>query len=556
MAVKSVVDIEINDASFKRFQASWAAFRKTLTGGPFSEFEKGQLRILRARDAAREKEKKEHKEFIALLKEEALHYTRHVRLIGQMATSARDFSNYLKGGLITLSRVTGVGTAIAGILGAGSLWGLDRLAGSVGAGRRGAQGLGTSYGQARAFNLNFERLIDAPGFLSGVAGALASPSGAVPFGALGLDQGAMQKKGAADAGVEVLKKLMHIADTQPETLWTSILSAGQLDRFNVSTEDLRRLRATSPEERKGIFGSYGKDVRSLGVSDKAARALQDFSVQLDRVGRTLESTFGERLSKLAPGLTALSDSVVKALSTFLDNSPAINTGLEKFGHSIEWLAGYVGSDDFQTKIKSFVTGIGELADSTVKVLRFLGVVSGPKTGEINGSNSSAFLDNMERRTLDRMDRAAGGGGTGASFADRFSAGATGTAATGLNADLGSRLQQLRDAAQRDIGEAGRITSGYRSREEQAALYANRGGNPYPVARPGFSQHERGMAADVAGSSRFMDYVHSHAAEYGLNFPHANDPVHVQLSNPRVDIRIDNPAGANVFSSTNAVGQAP
>jgi LAS superfamily LD-carboxypeptidase LdcB len=130
------------------------------------------------------------------------------------------------------------------------------------------------------------------------------------------------------------------------------------------------------------------------------------------------------------------------------------------------------------------------------------------------------------------------------------------ALAGLNADLSSRLQQLRDAAQRDIGEAGRITSGFRTFEKQAALYAARGSNSNPVARPGFSEHEKGLAADVAGSDRFMQYVHAHAAEYGLSFPHANDPVHVQLANPRVDIRIDNPAGANVFTSTNSVGQAP
>jgi hypothetical protein len=54
----------------------------------------------------------------------------------------------------------------------------------------------------------------------------------------------------------------------------------------------------------------------------------------------------------------------------------------------------------------------------------------------------------------------------------------------------------------------------------------------------------------------MECVHAHAAEFGLTFPNPRDPVHVQLSNPRVDIRIDNPAGANVFSTTNSLVQVP
>jgi hypothetical protein len=40
-----------------------------------------------------------------------------------------------------------------------------------------------------------------------------------------------------------------------------------------------------------------------------------------------------------------------------------------------------------------------------------------------------------------------------------------------------------------------INSGYRSYAKQAALYANRGANPNPVAPPGHSLHEQGLAAD-------------------------------------------------------------
>lgn len=44
----------------------------------------------------------------------------------------------------------------------------------------------------------------------------------------------------------------------------------------------------------------------------------------------------------------------------------------------------------------------------------------------------------------------------------------------------------------------RITSVKRSRTDQIRLYANRHNNPYPVAPPGRSKHEVGLAWDMVG----------------------------------------------------------
>jgi D-alanyl-D-alanine carboxypeptidase len=47
-----------------------------------------------------------------------------------------------------------------------------------------------------------------------------------------------------------------------------------------------------------------------------------------------------------------------------------------------------------------------------------------------------------------------------------------------------------------LGHPVRVVSGLRSRSQQEALWARRATNPYPVARPGTSDHERGLAIDV------------------------------------------------------------
>jgi D-alanyl-D-alanine carboxypeptidase len=560
VAVKSVIEIDLNDSAFKRFQSAWATWKKQ-ADKPLAALSKdlsvlkSQTEIMRAQTDFLRAQRKLDQE-----KEESL--GRQLSLWGQIATKTRDFNDRLRNVQTLLTRM-GVGTAIAGVLGVGSLWGLDRLAGSVGAGRRGAQGLGISYGEQRAFRLNYERLVDAPGFLSSVGEAMRTAQGRVALYGAGLNEGDLQGKTTAQVASNLLPKLKQIADRTPEALLGNTISALHLDQLGIGIQDLVRLRSTSAGELAGIGRSYQRDVRSLGLADDTTRRWQDFYVQMERAGDTIENVFIKKLTPLIPGLTKLSDSVVHAIETFLGPSDKINSGLQKLGSGIEWLAGYVGSDDFQGKLKAFGSAVGDVATDIKAVWSFFhpgasGPAAVPHTGGIvphdifgfRNRGAAANATSAGDTFNDRFNAAFGSGGTAAAAAG------TTAAVAGINADLASRLQQLRDAAQRDIGEAGRVTSGFRTFEDQARLYANRANNPNPVARPGFSQHERGLAADVAGSDRFMQYVHAHAAEYGLSFPRANDPVHVQLANPRVDIRIDNPAGANVFTTTNSVGQAP
>lgn len=78
----------------------------------------------------------------------------------------------------------------------------------------------------------------------------------------------------------------------------------------------------------------------------------------------------------------------------------------------------------------------------------------------------------------------------------------------------------------------RITSGYRTRAQQQALYdayEARNFAPPTVARPGTSNHERGLAADLDRGPKApaWELVHDVAAEYGLRFPVRGEPWHVE-----------------------------
>jgi hypothetical protein len=78
-----------------------------------------------------------------------------------------------------------------------------------------------------------------------------------------------------------------------------------------------------------------------------------------------------------------------------------------------------------------------------------------------------------------------------------------------------------------LGRPVPISSGWRSPAQQAALWANRHLNPYPVAPPGTSMHERGLAIDVPRT--FVATLRAVAAAVGLCQPlPVSDPVHFEL----------------------------
>lgn len=69
-----------------------------------------------------------------------------------------------------------------------------------------------------------------------------------------------------------------------------------------------------------------------------------------------------------------------------------------------------------------------------------------------------------------------------------------------------------------------ITSAFRSREKQQQLYDNRMNNPYPVAKPGSSLHESGLALDMGDWQRALPIMQ----KYGFRQPlPKTDPIHFE-----------------------------
>lgn len=94
---------------------------------------------------------------------------------------------------------------------------------------------------------------------------------------------------------------------------------------------------------------------------------------------------------------------------------------------------------------------------------------------------------------------------------------------GLDPRLVDGLRQ----AESLLGEPVVVVSGLRSRAEQARLWADRHNNPYPVAPPGTSLHEAGLAVDVP--LHVASRLATVARRSGLCQPlPLTDPVHFTL----------------------------
>ncbi|MCU1375181.1 MAG: hypothetical protein JWO68_2467 [Actinomycetia bacterium] len=108
--------------------------------------------------------------------------------------------------------------------------------------------------------------------------------------------------------------------------------------------------------------------------------------------------------------------------------------------------------------------------------------------------------------------------------------ATGRGEAGAVTEVTGLVPELRAAlaeAERLLGEEVPVTSGWRSYARQQQLYDDRGTNPYPVAAPGTSAHERGRAVDVP--RWFVARLGAVASQVGLCHPWPEtDPVHFEL----------------------------
>ncbi|MCP3400404.1 D-alanyl-D-alanine carboxypeptidase family protein [Bradyrhizobium sp. CCGB20] len=115
---------------------------------------------------------------------------------------------------------------------------------------------------------------------------------------------------------------------------------------------------------------------------------------------------------------------------------------------------------------------------------------------------------------------------------------------GMQDTLAERLTRLISEAPQEIRDGLKINSGFRSVGRQAQIYkeavAKYGSEAEArkwAAPPGRSNHNHGYAADLGyGNPAVSKYVHDNAARYGLAFPMAHEPWHIETAEARSGVK--------------------
>lgn len=372
MSVKSILEIELRDDKFRAFKRLFDQYERSLKSQPEA------WRLVNEKiDGTRSSFDKLVSQMAAANVQERLRARAQERADQMTRTTAdrwRDISRWtgsaasnIKSATIELLKWSSLTGVIGGLVGAGGIWGIDRLALSAAGQRRSAFGLGTSIGGQNAFS-NFGRLVDPDAFLSSVAGAKSDVTRRVGLLGAGLSQGQIEGDTATTA-VALLQRLKTIADQTDPALYAQILQARRLDQF-ASPEDLRRLHATSPGEMNQLIGQYQNRRGSLDLPEDVARKWQDFSTQMTNAGKSIENAFIRGLAPLEPGFEKLSQGVEKTVAALLDH-PALKQWLDKADAGLEKFASYVGTPAFQQNVENFVTGIGKMGEKIAWLLSWI-----------------------------------------------------------------------------------------------------------------------------------------------------------------------------------------
>lgn len=383
MAVKKIIDIEVNDEAFKRFMEHFKEFEKTA-----GELPKEWKSIDDAMTKAGKGFSKSMGPTEAILTGMAASSATIVEAIHQAAKAQRHFEHatrrshhamrelgHTAGGVAKtvlgigkeLLKFGSIGGALGGLAGG---FGLDMLAGSALSRQRTARGLGMTPGQTASLNTYFNRYGNAQGVAMNVANIRSDISKRYLFTTLGM--GASEVNNASNYGLTVsaMEHAQKLVKGWSDQSW--LTNAQALGITNViSPEMLRVLRNSSTSGLQQAATSANKDVGRLGFDDKTARDWSKFSIALHRATIVIETGLIKGLDALTPKLTKISHAVS------------------------DWISSFLQSPTFMNDMKQFAAAIKQLAHETVNALRYFGLIPGGATGVVELGNAQAAHPNQK-----------------------------------------------------------------------------------------------------------------------------------------------------------------
>lgn len=400
MSNKPIIVVDVDDSAFAKFQKAYKEY---------SDAVKKQSADWAKANGQIEKGRRTASGFAAAVKSMSAEAGKSVASFKKVAGWTKTIANNLSASVKSLLRMLSIGGVVGGLLGAGGLFGIGRLAGSADNARRQSQGFGISAGDLRAARTNYNRYIDADSALGGINDAQRDLSKRWTLSSLGFNQRQINSQSPADLLPQLLPKLVQAFKQGGGTLQGA--EARGLTQFaDIAT--LTRLSKLSPEELQKAGSQYQTDRNDLGNSDATLRKWQDLNAQLTRAGEKIQAVFIDGLEPLAPVIEKLSSSFAEWLKMALRN-PEIGKWVNDFASGIERAGKYFTSPEAQEDFKSAIAGVKAFGNAIADVLKFFGYLPSAKKKEVAAAPSSTNVpanvalssDEFQRRVAQSRSRA-------------------------------------------------------------------------------------------------------------------------------------------------------
>ena len=295
-------------------------------------------------------------------------------VFGTMAKHTKNIARDLKKSTVSLLKLGALigtgGLGIAGLLGFGSFFGIEKLAQSAYSIRRSSQGLDVTPAEQQAFSINYERYFDPTTVLTNVANAKNNLQDRWAFGALGIND--VDQQDAAQLSIEATIKAKKLLNTLGPH---GLLNKQWADATGLSTffslSDLRRLQATPLAALEKSQAQTASDTKSFTLSPNALLNWTNFNTELQRSATLLKDRLIVDLNNLTGPLTNLTKAVSDVLAGALGN-PALKKDINDLASALEKFAGFVGTPQFADDVKNFVTGVSTMGDALISVVTWLG----------------------------------------------------------------------------------------------------------------------------------------------------------------------------------------
>jgi Phage tail lysozyme len=404
--IKKILQVDVDDSPFKRFKQIFDQYQSAVAKLP-QDWQKIAIAAggvaeahSRAGEATEKQTSSIQRQAVALndAQKSSDSIFQNWRSI---ASSAREVDRAIERSVVKMAKWGGLAAGVLGGLGVvGSLFGLDKLASSIGSARTRAMGLGVTYGQQAAYDVNYSRLVHPGDIMSNISTAkydLASDQ----YKAL-VTAGVSQKDIASKNPAQIFSEFMHripeiFAGVPKDRIGTT---ASQYGLNNImSTQDIVAYLGETPEGRAKIEADTQKDAKDMDLQDSVQRQWQDFITQLGRATETVKAKFMDKISVIEPDLEKLSAQISGMVTKFVDGGAA-KASINWLGVELDKFAEYVGKKEFQDDVRDFAKWVGSAAKSLWNFVSFFSGVSPANADTLPGAKDQDTGDFQPGDTYD------------------------------------------------------------------------------------------------------------------------------------------------------------